>query len=105
MFRPHGPTSARLSRHFFELNDARNGARESAPASCFFLKLSTAGSCERIIFRAPSILGRLPLGSDPTFLLELMQSRVKRTVADLKNVTRHLLQSLADGKAVHWFER
>src|SRR5437870_9675897 len=81
--------SARRSR-LFKLNDPRNGARKPAPVICFFFELSPPEPRERIIFCAPTILGRSPFGCDPALLLQLVQRRVQRSVAHLQNVAGHL---------------
>src|SRR2546429_3642530 len=70
--------SARRSR-LFKLNDPRNGARKPAPVICFFFELSPPEPRERIIFCAPTILGRFPFGCDPALLLQLVQRDRKST--------------------------
>src|SRR6266576_5463553 len=99
------PFGAKRSSRLFELNNPRNGARKSAPVVCFFFELSPPQPCQRIVFRPPAILGRFPLRRDPTLLFQLVQSRVKRSVAHLQHIARHLLQPLAHREAVHRFKR
>src|SRR5437762_5630012 len=92
--------SARRSR-LFKLNNPRNGTRKSAPVICFLFELSPPQSCQRIIFRPPSILRRFTLGCDPALLLQLVQSRVQRSVAHLQHVAGYLFQTLTDSEAIH----
>src|SRR5438105_3219151 len=66
--------------------------------------MPAAEARERIKFRAAAEFAGLPFGRDPAFLLELVQRRVERSVADLQHVARDLLQALADGPAVEWLE-
>src|SRR5436305_5460412 len=75
------PLGANRRSRLFELNNPRNGARKPAPVICFFFELSPPQSCQRIIFRPPSILGRFPLGCNPAFLFQLVQGLVERSVA------------------------
>src|SRR5258708_9261610 len=91
--------AARRSR-LFQLNDPRNGARKPAPVVGFFFELSPPEPCKRIVFRPPAILGRFPFGCNPALLLQLVQSRVERSVAHLQHVAGYLLQPLTDGEAV-----
>src|SRR5213079_2969488 len=99
------PFGAKRRSRLFKLNNPRNGARKPAPVVCFFFELLTPEPCERIIFRPPAILGCFPLGCNPALLLQLVQSRVQRSVAHLQHIARHLLQSLAYREAVHRFNR
>src|SRR5215469_4164423 len=69
------PRGSRL----IKVDNPRNRARKPAPVVCLFFELS------------PPILGRFPLGCDPTLLLQLVQIRVQRSIAHLQYVPRHLL--------------
>jgi hypothetical protein len=53
---------------------------------------------DRIVFSAAVGLGDLPLRFNPTLMLELVQRRVKRALADLQNVAGHLPDSLRDAQ-------
>jgi hypothetical protein len=45
-----------------------------------------------------------PFRGDPSFLLELVQRRIKRAITHLKDVAGDLFQPLADGPSVEGFE-
>src|SRR6266566_7016355 len=57
-FKP--PFRAKRRSRLFKFNNSRNAARKPAPVICFFFELPTPEPCQRIIFRPPAILGRLP---------------------------------------------
>src|SRR6185437_15877991 len=79
---------------------AGNGCRDTFPIGRFFLEVSASESRERVELRPPIVLGRLPFGMNPALLLKLVQSRVKGSVAHLKYVAGHLLQSLAESPSM-----
>ena len=60
-----------------------------------------SGSGERVELCAAIVFAGLPLRGDPALLFELVQGGVEGAVADLQDVAGDLLQTLADGPAVH----
>jgi hypothetical protein len=64
-----------------------------------------ASARERIELCHPSRLGCSPLGRDPGLLLQPVQSRVERSLLNLKSVSRDLLDTLGDSPAVFGLER
>src|SRR6266478_9263988 len=71
----------------------------------FLIETATAGTGQRVEFRAPPELARFPLGRNPASQFQLVERGVKRPVADLELLVRHFLESLADGPSVLRFER
>src|SRR5947209_2801144 len=88
-----------------QLHDAGDRRRQAAPVGGFLLEMPAAGPRERVELRAAVVLARLPLRGDPPLLLQLVQRRIQRPVADLENVARDLFQALADRPPVQRFER
>src|SRR5277367_74660 len=84
-----------------ESYDMGDRGREAAPVGGLFFQMLAAKSCERVELCAAVVFAGLPLGGDPAFLLEFVQGRVERAVADLENVAGDLFQAKADGPAVH----
>src|SRR5262249_9319965 len=91
--------SGRISG-FLQLDDLGDSRREPVPVGSFFFQLAAAQPGQRIEFGATIVLTGPPLGRDPSFLLQLVECRVQRSVADLQYFAGHLLQPLADGPAV-----
>src|SRR5207302_1466396 len=71
-----------------KLDDLRNGRRQPPPVRRFRFQLLPSRTRERIELRAPVILRLLPFGGDPAFLLQLVESRIKRAFAYLENISR-----------------
>ena len=71
------------------------------------LAFELAATCprQRIKFCSPIILTGPPIRFDPTAVLQFMQCRVKRTIADAQHIVGHLIQPTADGPAVHGLVR
>src|ERR1700730_16971933 len=67
--------------------------------------MAPAWTGQRVELRAAVVLGRLPLGRDPASLFQLVQRGIERAIADLEDVTGHLLEALADRPAVKRLER
>ena len=88
-----------------QVDERRDGGRQPLPVGGFAFELAAARAGQRVELRSPIVLALLPLGGDPAVLLELVQRRIERAVADLQHVVRDLPQALADGKAVQRFER
>ena len=61
-------------------------------------ELPSSGLRERIELRAPVVLARTPLGGDPAFLLQLVERRIERAVADAEDVLREKLEALAEAQ-------
>src|SRR5690242_13050747 len=90
---------------FLEFHYTRNGAGKAVPIGGLLFQLALAEACKRIKLGTAIVFRGLPLCGDPTLLLELVKGGIERTIADLQNVAGDLLQSKADGVAIHWFER
>src|SRR6185312_12816340 len=73
---------------------------EPVPVCRFLFELPAAEPGEGIELGTAVVLARSPFGGDPAFLLELVQSRIERSVTDLKHLAGNLLETLADGPAV-----
>src|SRR4029077_8822634 len=97
--------SIRMALSLRNLDDLRNGRRETPPVRRLQFELPLSQARERIKFRPPVILGLLPLGGDPAFLFELVQCRVQGSLADLQHVSRNGFQAEADGPPVHGLQR
>jgi hypothetical protein len=65
-----------------------------------FLQMPPPDASQRVELGAASEFARLPLRRDPAFLLQLVQGRIERPIADLENIAGNLLQTLADRPAV-----
>jgi hypothetical protein len=77
-----------------------NGGGEAAPVGGLFFQMLAPESGERIKLRAAVVLCLLPLGGDPAFLFELVQSRIEGSFADLQDVSGDGFEAEADGPAV-----
>ena len=90
---------------FLQFNDVRDCRRKPVPIAGLPFELPSPQPRQRIELGAAVVRAGLPLGGNPAFLLELVQSGIEGTVADLENVCGNLLQALADGKAIERLER
>src|SRR5690242_20286214 len=81
-------------------DDQIDCGREAAPVGGFLFELGAAGRGQRIKFGLTARFGFFPLGFDPGFLFQAMQSRVERALLDLQNFTGNLLNALGDGPTV-----
>src|SRR5437867_8399404 len=95
--------SNRMSR-LRKLDDERDSRGETLPGRAIFLQLAPAGPRERVEFRAAVVFARSPFGGDPSFLFQLVQRRIERAIAHLKDVAGYLFEPLADGPSVQRFE-
>ncbi len=82
-----------------------NGLRKPDPIGSFFFKLFAAQTGQRVVLGATIVLAGLPLGCNPAFLLQFVQRRIQRTIADLQSISGYLLQALTDGPTIQRFER
>src|SRR5580765_1258077 len=57
-------------------------------------------SREGVEFCATPELARLPLSGNPALLLQFMERRIERAIANLQHIARDLLQALTDGPAM-----
>src|SRR5579863_8293555 len=89
-----------LTSGLVQSHDGANGVRQAIPIGRLFLELPAAQSRQGVEFRPPSEFAGLPLSGDPALLLELVKSRVQRSIADLQDVPGDLFQTLADSPAM-----
>lgn len=94
------PAGGHRESGLLQTDDVRDRGRETFPIGGFLLQAPPTGTSERVELGAASEFARLPLGRDPTFLFELVQRRIERSIADLKNIARDLIQTLAHGPPV-----
>jgi hypothetical protein len=90
---------------FLEFNDMRNGRSQAMPILRFFVELTPAEPGERIEFGAAIIFRGFPGGFDPALLFQLVQRGIQRAVTHLQNISRNLLQPLANGEAIERLKR
>ncbi len=64
-----------------------------------------AGGGQRVVFRAPVVLGRAPLALDQAVALETAEGGEERPGVDLERAVADLLEAHADAVAVHRLER
>ncbi len=83
-----------------KLHYMRDGGREPGPIGRLFFELLAAGPRQAVELGAAVILAWLPFGGDPALLLQLVEGRIERSVADLEDVAGNLLEALADRPAV-----
>src|SRR5713101_7701345 len=106
MLRTHRTSLGALLRSsLLESDNMGDGGREALPVRCLRFELFPTQARQRIKFRAPVILGLLPLGGDPAFLLQLVQCWIKGSFADLQHVSGDGFQAETDGPAVHGLKR
>src|SRR6266436_6209047 len=92
--------SAHTGSRLLQTDDLRNRQGEPFPIGGLLFQMPPADARERVEFGAAPQLARFPFSRDPAFLLQLVQCRVERSIADLENIARNLLQPLADGPTV-----
>jgi hypothetical protein len=83
----------------------RDGGREPLPVRRLRFELLPAQPGERIKLGPPVVFCLLPLGCDPAFLLQLVQSRVEGSFANLQHVSGERFQAETDSLAVQGLER
>src|SRR4030081_1510024 len=74
-------------------HDHRNSRGEPLPVRRLLIERLAPGASQRIILRAAVVIAFAPFGFNPTLLLQLMQGRIKRTLAYLEHLLRHLLDA------------
>src|SRR5207247_9191920 len=70
------------------------------PLLRFLPHATAARSRQRVVLGAAPELARLPFRRNPAGQLELVQSGIQRSIADLQFIARDLLESLADRPTV-----
>jgi len=61
---------------------------------------SFSGRGQFVIARFAIVIGNAPLGLDPTLCFQTVKRGIKRSLLDVQNILRHLLNPIGDGKAV-----
>src|SRR6202011_5280999 len=79
-----------------EREHPRDRTRDPLPIRGFLVEAFLSEARQRVELCAPIVLAGAPLAPDPACLLEFVESRVERTVADLQDVVGYLRQALAD---------
>src|SRR6266481_2717321 len=62
--------------------------------------MSAAQPREGVKFCPPAEFARLPLSGNPALLLQFMEGRIERAIADLQHVVRDVPQALTNGPAM-----
>src|SRR5580765_86157 len=86
--------------HLFQSHDGGDRSGETFPVSGLTFQLLPPRPGQFVELRTATELAGLPLRLDPTFLLQLVQCGIQRSIADLQVVPRHLLESLAHSPPV-----
>ena len=81
------------------------GGGEAVPVGSFFFELGTAGSSKGVELSLTACFAFGPFGSDPSLLLETVESGIERALLDLEDFAGKLLNPLGDGPAVKGFEK
>ena len=68
-------------------------------------ELLLACLCQAVILRPPIVLRHLPFRSYPSLVLKAIERWIKRTLPDLQNVFRQLLDTLRHPPPMHWLKR
>src|SRR6185503_7541697 len=95
--------TGRASRRCLE--ELLDRAHEAAPGVDFRAERALAGGGEVVVLGLAVVFGGPPGTADPALLLESVEGRVERALADLQRVTGPLLNALADPPAVHGSKR
>src|SRR5262245_48348884 len=85
--------------------DQGNPLRQPFPVGAFILKLPAPCARQTIELRVASCLRGFPLRLQPSASLEAVKSRIERSLLDLQDIFRDLLQPLRNGVAVERRER
>src|SRR5215471_128633 len=85
------------------LEDPSDRGCEAFPTLRLLDELPAAGPRELVKLGAPVVLRVAPVRTDPALGLEPVKCRVERTLVDLEDVLRKLLDPLRDPPAVHRF--
>src|SRR5262245_44625373 len=91
--------------HLFQPDDRGDGRRETPPVRALAIELLPTGPGQLVELCPPPQVAGFPLRRDPALLLELVQRRIERSVADLQRVAGDLAEPLADRPAMHRPER
>jgi hypothetical protein len=81
--------------------NARDSGGEGVPLVLLLPEPRPTESREAVELRPPVVLGRAPLRADPPAVLETVERRVQRTLVDLEDVRRALLDAHGDAPTVH----
>src|SRR6185503_20605195 len=87
------------------LEDERHRLGEATPLIDFFAKRFASRLGQRVVARAPVVLGRLPITLDPAAVLEALERGVEGSLIDLESAARDLLDAETDAPPVHRLER
>src|SRR5262245_14802324 len=87
--------------HLFQPDDRGNSGRETLPVRALAIELLPTGPGQLVELCPPPQVAGFPLRRDPALLLELVQRRIERSIADLQRVAGDLAEPLADRPAVH----
>ena len=87
------------------LQDQCDGGRHLLPVRHLPFELLAAGFGQGVELGAAILFRGAPLCADPFLAFQAIERRVERTLLDLQDVARDLLDALGDAPAVHGFER
>lgn len=82
------------------LEGTRHGNRDAIPLRGFLRELPTSGAGQRVVLGPAVVLGGLPVGLEPTGLLETVERREQRTGLNAERTGSHLLDTSRHTKAV-----
>ena len=82
-----------------------DGAGEASPVILLDGELAATRLCEGVKLGLPAGLRLFPLGAQPAFLLQAVKGGIERTLVDLDDRSRDLLQALGNPVPMGGFER
>jgi hypothetical protein len=85
--------------------DAVDCADEFFPPACLTGELFSTGGSEAVETGLAIVFRRAPIRADPAAILEPVQSRVQRSMLDLEDFMRAMLDDVSDGVAVGGAEK
>src|SRR4029077_20624000 len=87
------------------LDQQLHGRREALPGFQLALQLLPPLARDRVELRVAPQVRRLPFRANPSLLLEAMERRIERALADRQRVVRQQLNALGEAPAVNRLAR
>src|SRR5262245_48650764 len=79
--------------HLIEPHDSGDCRREPIPVCGFLLEMPATRAGQRVELGPPIVLGRFPFRGNPALVLELVERRIERALADLEDLSGDLAES------------